>query len=229
MRVGLRSISVGVITTVTLGGTAAGQEPTGSLTLAPAISGSVEQFDGAYQEGVPIVVPAFHDVGPQLSLAYSSAAPSGFAGVGWTLSGANVIERASLGKGAPHYDATDIFLFDGQELVPCQTGSVSPSCTTGGTHSTKIESYVRIKLDSVANTFSHVRTFAFDEVRIAMNRFIVGRSEAAHAGDACSWGGRPHSLPVAAEYNSSVFRRVSCPHPETHGRSVRASFLLRGC
>jgi RHS repeat-associated protein len=107
----------------------------------------VNAFYGSYQESVPLSVPGFRGIEPRLMLAYSSMAGNGFVGMGWSLSGLPVIERASPGGGAPRYDGTDIFLFEGQELVPCAAGSVSPSCTTGGTHVTKLESYQRISLD----------------------------------------------------------------------------------
>ena len=62
--------------------------------------------------------------------------------MGWSLSGLSVIERASPGKGTPAYDGSDIFLIDGQELVQCVAGTLSPSCDTGGTHATEVESYL---------------------------------------------------------------------------------------
>ena len=100
---------------------------------------------GAFHDEIPIEVPAFRGITPELSLKYDSSARNGWLGVGWSLEGVSRIERASPGKGAPRYDASDIFLLDGQELVACAPGSVSPSCTSGGTHSTKIENYLRIK------------------------------------------------------------------------------------
>ena len=61
------------------------------------------------------------------------------------MAAASVIERASPeARHAKAFSSADIFLLDGEELVPCATGSVSPSCTMGGTHSTRIESYSRI-------------------------------------------------------------------------------------
>src|SRR5262249_51764126 len=78
--------------------------------------------------------------------------PNGFVGVGWSLTGFSVIQRASKRRGAPAYNAGDIYLLDGQELVPCASGSLSPSCTTGGSHSTKIESYQRHQFDPGSNT-----------------------------------------------------------------------------
>jgi hypothetical protein len=75
------------------------------------------------------------------------------AGVGWTLSGFSAIEWVRPGD--PQWPGLgDKYFLDGQELIACVTGSVSPSCTTGGTHSTKIESYLRIKFDSTVNTWT---------------------------------------------------------------------------
>jgi RHS repeat-associated protein len=107
-------------------------------------SWAVDASHGTFSERIPIEVPAFRGITPGLALTYDSSEGNGWLGVGWSLDGVGVIERASPGKGAPRYDATDIFLLDGRELVACAPGSVSPSCTTGGTHSTKIESYMRI-------------------------------------------------------------------------------------
>jgi RHS repeat-associated protein len=107
---------------------------------------NVDAFYGAYQEQVSIAVPPFRGIEPKLALSYNSAGGNGFPGVGWTLSGVSVIERASPGKGAPTYGASDIYLLDGQELVPC--------AAMGGTHCTKIQSYLRIKFDASANTWT---------------------------------------------------------------------------
>jgi hypothetical protein len=100
----------------------------------------VSGFSGSFSQTVPIEVPAFRGLEPRLALGYSSQAGSGFAGVGWGLTGFSVIERASPGLGTPHYDSTDVFVLNGLELIACQ----SPNCTTGGTHATKVESYLRI-------------------------------------------------------------------------------------
>jgi RHS repeat-associated protein len=128
-------------------------EPTQSVGVTPG-AGQVNEFFGAYQDGIPIAVPPFHGIEPHLSLAYSSQGNNGFVGVGWSLGGFDYIERASVGRGAPGYSAADVFVFDGRELIPCVAGSASPSCTSGGTHSTKIESYTRIAFDSNANAWT---------------------------------------------------------------------------
>src|SRR6266545_2809561 len=107
--------------------------------------------NGAYSTSVKIEVPSFHGIEPQISLLYNSNAGMGLIGRGWDLHATSYITRASLRRGVPKYDSSDIFLLDGMELIPCGAGSTSPSCTTGGTHSTKIENFKRIKQDTVNN------------------------------------------------------------------------------
>ena len=131
---------------------------TGGSASAPGLGDSapresVDPFVGSFSTAVPIQVPGFHGIAPNLALTYNSSRGNGLAGVGWSLSGLSTIERASPAKGTPAYDASDIFLLDGQELVPCVTGTVSPSCDAGGTHATEVESYIRIKQDTTANTW----------------------------------------------------------------------------
>ena len=122
----------------------------------PALA-EVDQY-GSYSTGIKIDVPVFHGLEPQVSLSYSSNGGNGNVGTGWDLHAASMIKRASSGRGAPRYDTSDIFLLDGTELVPCAAGSPSPSCMTAGvsivgTHSTKIESYKKIRYDSSNNTW----------------------------------------------------------------------------
>ncbi len=112
--------------------------------LQPIHADSVSGFSGSFSQVIPIEVPPFRGLEPHLALGYSSQARSGFAGVGWGLSGFSVVERMSPGFGAPTYSATDIFVLDGQELIPCAVGSTSPSCTSGGNDTTKNESYLKI-------------------------------------------------------------------------------------
>ena len=108
----------------------------------------VDPFFGGLQQQVPIEVPAFHGIEPRLALSYSSSAGNGLAGVGWALSGVGAIERGTKGRGAPNYDAADVFFLDGQELVPCVAGMTSPSCTTCpagyACYATRIEGFQRI-------------------------------------------------------------------------------------
>jgi hypothetical protein len=105
----------------------------------------VSHFVGAAGESVSIQVPPFHGIEPKLGLSYSSEARNGFAGMGWSLTGVSMIERANGAYGFPQQNETDTFLLDGQPMLKCQPESWYPSCATGGTHYTLQESYLRIK------------------------------------------------------------------------------------
>ncbi|TPI68936.1 toxin TcdB middle/N-terminal domain-containing protein, partial [Mesorhizobium sp. B2-8-9] len=107
---------------------------------------------------IAIDVPAFHGIEPQIGLNYNSSRKTklgglyqGWLGYAWGLDGIDVIERSTPGYGMPAYDANDIYLLDGQAMVACVAGMVSPSCSTGGTHATENESYRRIALNSTTN------------------------------------------------------------------------------
>jgi hypothetical protein len=133
---------------------ATAQQPTENEVVdafAKAAAGSVS---GAFRESVPIAVPAFHGLEPRLALVYASGGPGGFAGVGWALTGFGTVSRTKRGRGIPRYDGDDVFVWGGQELLPCAQAGSSPSCTTGGTHATEDESYVRIRHETVSNTWS---------------------------------------------------------------------------
>ncbi len=143
-------------------------------------SEQVSPFQGSFGTGIPIAVPPFHGIEPGLALAYSSTGGNGIAGVGWSLTGFRTIERASPGRGTPRFTSADIYLLDGMELVPC--GAItSPSCSSGGTHATKNESYQKIKFDSAVNTWtvwnkSGVRTVFSPVVQITAGTFRWGIS-----------------------------------------------------
>ncbi|MGX5830928.1 RHS repeat-associated core domain-containing protein [Mesorhizobium sp. 43Arga] len=107
---------------------------------------------------IGIDAPAFHGIEPQIALNYNSSRKTktgglyqGWLGYAWGLDGFDVIEWATPGYGMPAYDANDIYLLDGQAMVACTAGMVSPSCATGGTHATENESYRRIALNSATN------------------------------------------------------------------------------
>jgi Salmonella virulence plasmid 65kDa B protein len=108
---------------------------------------------GQFSQLIPIEVPAFRGLEPRLALAYSSEGRSGFAGVGWGLTGFSSVVRTKGGRGVPRFDATDVFILDGQELVACPAGSPSPGCAAGGSHATKDESYLRIKFEASTNSW----------------------------------------------------------------------------
>src|SRR5262249_42241306 len=106
-------------------------------------------------DSIAIAVPAFHGLEPPLALSYDSGRGNGFVGVGWKLDGLSVIERARPHGGAPLFDdASDVFTLDGEEMIACASlpaapavpnATTVPSCVAGGTHATRIETYLRIK------------------------------------------------------------------------------------
>ena len=136
---------------LTLLALALGTAPIGAWAAERAAD-QVSGFAGSFSTGVPIQVPAFRGLEPRLSLGYSSEGRNGHVGVGWGLSGFSIIERTNPGGGTPKFDSTDIYMLDGQKLMACPGGSVSPSCTSGGTHATETESYHRI-LKTGSNTW----------------------------------------------------------------------------
>ncbi|MER8805254.1 SpvB/TcaC N-terminal domain-containing protein, partial [Mesorhizobium sp. M0998] len=107
---------------------------------------------------IGIDVSDFHGIEPSIALNYNSSRKTktgglyqGWLGYAWGLDGFDVIERASPGYGMPAFNAGDIYLLDGQQLVACVAGVVSPSCSTSGTHATENESYRRIALNGTTN------------------------------------------------------------------------------
>ena len=124
-------------------------------SYALGFSGDTDSYaNGEYTDHVALQVPAFRGLEPHLALAYRSGRGNGLFGQGWSLSGLGQIERLGDGHGAPRFDASDIFALDGQDLVPCAQGSVSPSCSSGGNYSTRIENYRRIKWDAAASAWT---------------------------------------------------------------------------
>lgn len=108
-------------------------------------------YNGAFTRSLPVEVPPFFEITPSLSLNYNSGdtrlrANDGFSplGVGWTLSGGSAINRVSKFGGTPSFTADDAFMLDGNTLMPCATAGTTPSCSAGGTHTTRFESYERI-------------------------------------------------------------------------------------
>jgi RHS repeat-associated protein len=119
--------------------------PDARAVALPASEGEANPFWGSYRQSIPIAVPAFHGLEPQLALSYDSSGGNGFAGTGWRLAGFSSIERTSPGGGIPRYDDGDGYRLDGEELIPCPPGGSSPSCRAGGTHFTRTESFERIQ------------------------------------------------------------------------------------
>jgi hypothetical protein len=136
------------------------QESEPSFTLATELSGSakgsggIEPTTGSLGRLVPIELPGYYGIEPRLALAYSSQGGNGFVGVGWRLGGFSVIERTRNGRGTPRFTEEDVFVLDGQELLPCGTVPHSPGCAAGGTHATKQESYARIEFDEPSSRWT---------------------------------------------------------------------------
>jgi RHS repeat-associated protein len=161
-----------------------------SALTAPAFaiekaSEQVSAFYGSFAHSLPVEVPGFRGLEPRIALAYSSEGRNGQVGVGWSLSGFSTIQRANPGLGTPTFGAGDVFLLDGQELVACVGGSVSPSCTTGGTHSTKIESYLKIHFNSTANTWT---VWSRDGARTLYGAIVTVPAGPYTAGGTLRWG-----------------------------------------
>ena len=111
--------------------------------VAPAAGTGRTGSTGAYSTSIPIEVPDFRGLEPDLELSYDSGTGNGFAGMGWTLAGSSFVERAGPGRGVPRYNAADIFLLDGQELVACTA--------LGGTHCTRQQEFLRIRQDTAGD------------------------------------------------------------------------------
>jgi RHS repeat-associated protein len=115
----------------------------------------VDSSNGDFTYGIPIDVPAFHGIEPHLRLAYRSTQQIDYLGVGWALSGLSAVQITSSRHGAPlavndttsYYGAVGVYELDGEEIYRCNgpfTGISTPSCSTGGTHSSESENYLRI-------------------------------------------------------------------------------------
>jgi hypothetical protein len=132
--------------------------PSFSVAPDPAPPGKggagMEPSTGSFVRLISIEVPPFHGIEPRLTLAYSSQAGNGFVGVGWRLGGFGVVERTRNGRGTPRFTSDDVFVLDGQELLPCSAAAQSPGCVAGGTHATKQESYARIRFDGSTRTWT---------------------------------------------------------------------------
>jgi RHS repeat-associated protein len=138
-------------------GTSTDLNALGAAKTAPPFT----PYNGAYRDSIPIDLPPFFDLTPNLSLEYDSGdtqirAGNGFStvAVGWTMSGGSMIERQSKHGGVPSWDnpTTDVFALDGNELMSCTTALAgTPSCSAGGTYVARYETFTRIKFFSTGN------------------------------------------------------------------------------
>ncbi|WP_164867116.1 RHS repeat-associated core domain-containing protein [Sinorhizobium meliloti] len=114
--------------------------------------------NGVFTHNYPIDIPAFRGLEPKLGLNYNSGRKTkrggeyqGWLGYGWGLSGVPVIERAGYQLGVPQYVDEDVYLLNGEPLVKC--GTEGASCKAGGNWVAEVENYLKIKFDSVNNTW----------------------------------------------------------------------------
>lgn len=121
--------------------------------------------NGSLNYRLPIPMPDFRGLQPDIALNYNSSRKTktsglyqGWLGYGWGLEGFSVIERGRPRNGVPSYAAEDVHYLNGVQLVACGAqpqATTSPSCQagSGGTHSTEVESYQRIRFDETQNTW----------------------------------------------------------------------------
>jgi len=206
-------------------------------TAAPPFY-EVSGHTGGFTTGLPILVPSFRGLEPSLSLTYNSSGRNGFAGVGWDLSGIDLIERRNKDGGWPRFDSTDTYWWRGQKLVACGT-SGSPGCDAGGTHFTESETYARI-IDNEDDTWTVTGRNGTQSTYTVMGytgtkRFRYGLStvedvlgntvpyvwSCASATDPC--------YPASIEYNGAAitFHRETRPDPITSPGNIVQSERLK--
>ena len=202
---------------------------------------NVERFSGELGHHIAIEVPAYHGITPRLALHYDSSGRNGFVGVGWTLEGISVIQRVGSGKGMPRYDATDVYLLDGMELVPC-AAPTTPSCLAGGQYTTKIDDGRKITFDGAAWTVTQktgikatyqgiygvgAGTFRYGLVRVEDTHH--GNNVVTYGWD-CDPGADCYPRTVAYDGTVVTFYREARPDPiafENGAYLGRTSYRLR--
>jgi len=198
---GVASLSVEASATKTVGD---------AVPSLPMVEPPQAPFNGSFTQEVAIEVPAFRGLEPKLKLVYDSnaglqagGATPGYVGVGWRLEGLPDIVRVSPGRGAPRFDGSDVYLLDGEELVSCGAiANPSPSCSTGGTHTTKVESFRRIQYDGNANVWT---VWDRDGTRYRFHPIA-------------SWGGASWSATI------NFYRYLLASVTDTHGNQVTFSY-----
>ena len=160
-RSGLRKMSTCVLTaavfltTVTGGGQLSVAE---EMTIAlPTVMPTDVIYNGSFSQQIDFKLPEQRGLEPRLGLVYDSGrvnayGPDSLVGAGWQLRGLSEIQRTNFRRAVPRFNSEDIWLLDGEELVPC--GSYAEAgCGAGGTHATRVENYQRIRQVSEGNTW----------------------------------------------------------------------------
>jgi Salmonella virulence plasmid 65kDa B protein/FG-GAP-like repeat/Insecticide toxin TcdB middle/N-terminal region len=130
----------------------------------------VNQYNAEFRATIPVKVPGFRGMEPNIELKYGSGGGNSFVGMGWTLSAISFVQRASVDFGSPRYNATDRYYLDGEELVADKS--------LGGDYSVKIKDFRRISFDARANQWQ-VRQkdgtlYLYSSIHWARNREIGG-------------------------------------------------------
>ena len=203
---------------------------------APALAQSTESLDaipppftamparpfvGAAQHRVALTVPAWRGLEPTLAVAYASPSKNDWLGVGMTLEGLSTIERVSASRGVPTYTASDTYLLDGEPVLACVAGSPSPSCLSGGTHTTQHERYARIVKAGSTWTIT-APTGVVDQYTTLAEPFAVLTSRTDTSGNAVSYGYATHAgttYLASISYNGTVI---------TFAREARPDAILVG-
>jgi hypothetical protein len=213
------AVALAVVTTTAI---ARAQNVESLDAIPPAvIDVPAQPFAGAGQHRVPLTVPAWRGLEPALAIAYASNGKAGWLGVGMTLEGVSTIERVSAAQGAPTYGASDTYLLDGEPMIACVAGSPSPSCLTGGTHTTKRERYVRIV--KAGTTWTVTSPTGVAEVYTTLAEpFAVLTSRTDRSGNAVTFSYAVVSgttYPTSIAYNGTTisFAREARPEPLTLG------------
>jgi RHS repeat-associated protein len=180
----------------------------------------VSPFAGSFNYGVPIEVPAFHGLEPALSLGYTSEGRNGFVGVGWGLSGFGSVDRVGAGLGSPRFDATDTYLVDGQEVLPCTVATQAPSCQAGATHTTKVESYRKIIFDAATNRwkvwspsgvraeYASIRDLGVNTLRWGLSSVTDTKGNTVNYTWACQFGECYPSTATFGPYVATIYRET---------------------
>ena len=155
---------------VTVGGSAASSATPLPVTIAPPHLGNADagSLPGSLDVGnsgnavysMPLAVPpGTAGMQPNLSLNYSSDAPNGMVGLGWSLGGLSTIHRCAKTiaqdgmAGRINFDGGDRLCLDGQRLVLASAANSTDAdvayWATGAQYRTEFESFARVtRLDN---------------------------------------------------------------------------------